>query len=531
MDSIGMKGTYIRRAGIGMLKKARSLIHGQEAAATVFFLIAGTSLLILFLAIFNYGRYLLAVTQAEAALEASASSVLSFYHPKLTGETGLYALDTHDLSLAVKGREYFSDNLGSGGAVNGQRILDYALSFPAESRLSQEDILTAQAVDMQRIEAWTNIAQDLLQFLGKADWLNGLKAPQSTEGLGQALGLPAAADGGADMEDLGIDGSGGAEPDWGWEKPDWLLRIEEIAGPRPAGRISFLQFLLPYPPGNGFINKNMPGEGLWDQISRLISEQADYWQSLFYEPTEAVGAEEFLPEATERITDCLTALTDGLTAALRRLGDKIVFNDYLLGELDFATNKPVLNRYFSRCEVEYVLCGFNNSWDNVRSVALQLFLLRTSLYVLKSLIGGEIVDEVSLAAAAIEGAIKGGAEVEKLYAGERVPAFPGASFTMSYKDHLRLLLLCQREADQRRALQKLTQVNLWHWAGGGAGTSVPVFGNPGAGAGFAEYALSRYATEVRIAVETEVPLWPFGSVSIRREGAMGYDKPFTLLPS
>jgi len=115
--------------------------------------------------------------------------------------------------------------------------------------------------------------------------------------------------------------------------------------------------------------------------------------------------------------------------------------------------------------------------------------------------------------------------VDKLYAGERIPAFPGVSqLTMSYKDHLRLFLLCQRGGNQRQAFQRVVSVNLWHWAGGSSGSS-------GRSVRFDDYTLDRYASEVRAAVDTELRLWPFGSVRIRREGVMGYDRPFALLPS
>lgn len=515
-----------------MKQKAEALIREQDAAMTVLFLTVGTAMLILFLAVFNLGRYFLAVSQTETALEASAASVLSYYHPRLTGEMGLFALDTRDLSLEIKGRQYFSDNLGREGTAYGQKVLNYTLSFPVGGRLNLDEILAAQALDTQRIKGWTDIARDLLEFLGAADWLKGLRASGDTEGLGEALGLPAAAVGDPDSGDT--DWADGAEtetePGGDWEKPAWMTSIEDMAGPRPDGRMSFLQLMAPWPPSDSFENRKMPHEGVWSGIIGLFNRQEDHWQGLFDAPAETVGDDSFLPETTEQITGFLTVLTEGLEAALYKLGNKIVFNDYLLNEMDFMTNKPVLNRYLARGEVEYILCGFNNSWNNIRSVAFQLFLLRTCLHVLKSLIDREIVDEVTLAAAAIEGAIKGSGEVEKLFAGEKISAFPGTKFTMTYKDHLRILLLLQKEADQRRALQELTQVNLWHWAGGSAG------GGPGAGAiifgtgGFADFNLNRYATEVRIVVETEVPLWPFGAVRIRREGAMGYDKPFALLP-
>jgi hypothetical protein len=134
-----------------------------------------------------------------------------------------------------------------------------------------------------------------------------------------------------------------------------------------------------------------------------------------------------------------------------------------------------------------------------------------------------VIDEVTLAKAVAEAVLKGAAETEKLFAGERIPAFPGQTrLTMSYKDHLRLFLLCQKGTEQNQALQRLIQTNLWHWrAKETAGKA--------AAAGAAAFSLSRYATEIRVIAESKISLWPFGVALIRREGVMGYDRSFTLV--
>ena len=486
--------------GIREIKRLTAAVAAeQDGVVSVFLLIVGAALIMLFLAVFNYGRYLLAAGQTELALEASLTSVLSYYQPALTKGMGLFALDTQDFSLQAKGEAYFKDNLGDAGAINGQKCLDYTISFPADSRLNLDGILAAQAIDSQRLDSVIEIGKDLLLFLGLTDWQKGLSSSSDGgEGLGEALGL---ADGGEADGELQIKG---------------LSDLLNSAG-SDDGKIYFLQFLLPFPPGETFVNRSMPTRSVWQEIVRLYTDRIDYWNNILTSPASAVQEEDFLPDSLEQAKITLSDLAEGLTSAISVGRDKIVFTDYLLKELDFATNKPVLNRYFPRCEVEYVICGADGSWDNVRFMAMRIFLLRASLYMLESLIKGEIVDEATLALAILEGAVKGGTDVEKLFAGERVPVYPGAAFTMSYKDHLRLFLLCQSGADQRRALQKLVQANMWHWAGGGGW------------ADFERFTLSRYATEVRGIVETELSLWPFGSVRIRREGVMGYDRAFSIL--
>lgn len=128
------------------IKKYRSFIDEDTAAITVYFLLAGSALILLLLALFNFGRFLMARQQAATALEASAASVLSHYQTDLVREMGLFALDTRDAAgLQAAGKTYFTANLGEPGAINSQKCLIYALSFPEESRLNQEEILTIQA--------------------------------------------------------------------------------------------------------------------------------------------------------------------------------------------------------------------------------------------------------------------------------------------------------------------------------------------------------------------------------------------------
>ena len=517
-----------------MVSNRRKVIHWhvpailgeEEAAVTVYFLLAGTALLILFLAVFNYGRYLTATRQTELALEASLTSVLSYYEPKLTQEMGLFALDTRKEGLQAMGRAYAVSNLGEEKAVNGQVCLEYTLYFPEESRLNLSDILAEQAVDMNRIKGWAAIGGDILQILGGIDWKGLFGEPM--EGIDQAEALGLTEIGSEAGEIAGV--AGAAEDLSESTQPEWLNGLEEFAETDDNGRLRIWHFLSPFPPEEHFTDRVMPvaimaaGYGKKDSLD----EQASFWVNTFQSPTTAVREEAFLPETLEQTEGFLTDFIDILSEALQKGVNKLLFTEYLLNDLDFATNKPVMDRYFSRAEAEYVLCGHASSWDNLRSVALRLYLLRTVLHAARYLVDAKSVNKITLVAAMVTGMTKGGEDVEKLFAGERIPAVPGVEkITMSYKDHLRLLLMCQSQTEQRSALQRLVQVNLWHWKGGGAvGSGLwEIIGPEKA----EDFGLNRYTAEVRAVIETELSLWPFGSVRIRREGAMGYDRPFTLL--
>ncbi|MCL2121819.1 MAG: DUF5702 domain-containing protein [Clostridiales bacterium] len=528
-----------------MVSNRRKVIHwhvpailGEEdAAVTVYFLLAGTALLILFLAVFNYGRYLSATRQTELALEASLTSVLSYYEPKLIQEMGLFALDTRKEGLQAAGRAYAVSNLGEEKAVNGQVCLDYTLYFPEESRLDLSDILAEQAVDMNRIKGWTAIGGDILQILGGIDWKGLFAEPMDGIDQAEVLGLPEIRSEAGEIADV----AGAAEDLSEITQPEWLNGLEEFAETDGSGRLRIWHFLSPFPPEEKFTDRIMPGAIMAAGYGKKnsLDEQASFWANTFQSPSAAVQEEAFLTETLDQTEDFLTEFVGILAEALQKGAAKLLFTEYLLNDLDFATNKPVLDRFFSRAEAEYVLCGHASSWDNIRSVALRLYLLRTSLHAARYLIDAKALNKITLVMATITGMTKGGEDVEKLFAGERILAVPGVEkITMSYKDHLRLLLMCQPQTEQRSALQRLVQVNLWHWKGGGAGGSGlwDVAGVAGSVLGeiagweqAADFGLNRYTAEVRAVIETELSLWPFGSVRIRREGAMGYDRPFTLL--
>ncbi|MDR0469926.1 MAG: DUF5702 domain-containing protein, partial [Peptococcaceae bacterium] len=419
----------------GQLTRSPSaFLREQEAAVTVFFFIVGGALLMMFLAVFNYGRYLLAVRQAEKALEASAVSVLSYYQPTLTREMGLFALDVRNLFLPEIGKAYFVDNLGPPGAVNGQQCLEYSISFPEGSRLALNNILMAQAVDMKRIEGWTGLGLDILELFNLTDWMNAFGASGDDAEVMDALGLSALVadageagntngivEGAADivggMTDSATEGASGNSAA---EYPDWLKTMDENANRSEGSNLKIWQLLMPNPPDERFSNRRLPrtAASIWDGLDTLASGSVDFWQDTLTNPISAVQAVGFFSRTIEKIEEFMSDFSGNIIRVLEQARDKIVFDEYLLQELDFATNKPVLNRYFSRCEVEYVLCGLNSAWDNVRVTALYILLLRTCVYLVDALIQGKIKDRATLVKEALQALIKGSEDVEKLYAGQ-----------------------------------------------------------------------------------------------------------------
>ena len=477
----------------------------EDAAVTVSVLVMGTAMILLFLAIFNFGKYLMAIRQSETALEASAASVLSHYEKELVREMGLFALDTKTEKLEDLGAAYFTDNLGASDSLNGQKLTRYTLIFNEEARLGQDGVLLSQALDMQRIGGWGAVARDLLEILDLGDWDKNLSA---------SLGK------GREEAESGLDETQSSRE----EAPELLEMMEEMA-PGTQGRAKFWQFLLPWPPSGAIADRVMPAAVLQEayegKSSAAVDVQAGFWENTFLAPASALREEGFMREVLGQTEGFLSGIAAGLSSALRKGRDKLLFTEYLLSELDFATNKPVMNRYFTRCETEFVLFGHKRSWDNVRHAVLQMFLMRVCLHISGSVLSMEVVNQAALTKAVIEGIVHGSKDIERLLAGERIAVIPGntaaaslSALTMSYKDHLRLFLLCQNEGEQQKALRRIVQTNLWYWAGEKNAE---------------DFALDRYGAEIRASAETEISLWPFGTIRIRREGVMGYDKPFTLL--
>ena len=520
--------------------RGKTFFPDNKGAATVYLLLVGAATLTLFLAVFNYGRFLMAQRQVELALEASLNSLLSYYDRNLAREMGLFAFDTRDALLAEKGREYFLDNIGGPGTINGQTCESYTVSYPEEGRLDISAVLAAQAVDLKRIEGWTGMVSDLLSAVGITDWGSLLsfvgKGPLGDAATGEGAGLT----GDMDMDLGAVEDAFNERVDN--EERNWVEAFESNRE-RDDGRIRIWQLLSARAPEDVFVDRMMPAEirrgagaggfGLWGD--------AAFWEGLFLDPRGSLGGLWFLTVASTQIYDLIDEIKNGIPEALTSGYNKALLIEYIIGEMDFATNKPVMDRYFSRAEVEFMLYRRESSWGNVRQVALKILILRSCLHLVDAATSGKIVDEITLAAAVVEAVIKGGWDVEKLYAGERVPAYPGLPrVTISYKDHLRLLLTYQSEKALRSAAQGLAQANLWYWAGGGDDSGTGAGFDPGAkaadGLGSAgaaprpgDFALSRYGTEVRAEVRTELSLWPFGTVKIHREGIMGYDKPFALL--
>jgi hypothetical protein len=539
-------------------------------------LLTAAGLLVLFLTVLNYGRYRLACRQTETALEAAMMSVLSCYQADLAREMGLFALDSRDEDLTALGREYFDANLGAADTFNGMAATDFQLFYPQAGRIAQPETLETQAVEQERLGGVVAMAGDLLSFLG----INGGDVWAELAGPGSAAG---GADLGGDPNGGVAGGGAGAGPG-----SDAALQ-ERAAAEAKSGKLKLWHFLLPWPAQGGFSTARLPAginsgaeAGAAGDDGAELERYLRFWNQYLLgaeaggEAAEASGASGDLPaggegaaagslggdgagagtggaggaggaggEAGESEANEGSGATAGweisgaaaffggfmrefqenLQSALTKGVNKALLGEYILGQMDYATAKPAASRYFAKGEVEYILWRHPNSWDNLRHMALSLFLLRGGIRVIGSLAASGQVNEATIAKALWDGVTGGKEDVERLFAGERIPALPGRSqLTMSYQDHLRLFLFCQSRDSQLRGLRTLLQVNLWAWAGGGQQSAVgAVAPRP------EDFGPEYFAAEITAAAEAKMRLWPLGELTVRRSAAAGYDRPFALV--
>jgi hypothetical protein len=209
---------------------------------------------------------------------------------------------------------------------------------------------------------------------------------------------------------------------------------------------------------------------------------------------------------------------------------QLLRGEYILQQYDFMTAQALRERYFNKTEVEYILWGHELAWDNVRETAMNIFLLRTLLHSAYEFIRSPIPEvAVRLGQALLLGLKTGLLEVETLFDGDEVPAFPGQTqLKMSYRDHLRLFLIIQLPQIQLKHMSDLISANLGYWRWQDGPIEKAGAADPGA-LNWQPIDLANFFCAVEAKAEVEIELWPLGKMRLSRQGVMGYDRPFTLV--
>jgi hypothetical protein len=443
------------------------VLMGHRGSAAVLCLLTAGLLIAAFLMVYDYGMYSLADQQIESGLQASLSSVLSGYDPDVMRELGLFAL-CRSPELSALGRDYLQLNLQSPCPLLRMTVEDYQLTYDPADSMKRKPVLDRQIQELETYDGWLSFGSDLLAFLA----INPL--PSGT----------------------------GAE----------ALNIEEDSD-SPKEGYTLWQLLAPWPVQdwtNHRLNCTEPGGTREASVPADLPADQENQEG---PPAWMIGTLDEGQILSQYAKDLKIRLTAGLKAGRERL----LRSSYIMDQLDYMTAKAERPRYFSRSEAEYVLWGEAFDWDNVRQTAFRLLLFRMALHCAYAFSHNLSVEpSMRLGAAVVKGFVDARTDVEALFRGEKIPAFPGqAKYRISYRDHLRLFLLMQPEETQLSRLQDLLEANLRHW-----GHRMPP----------EESVLASFYTKIRAAAVVRITLWPIGSVTLRRQGEMGYDVPFAMVP-
>lgn len=440
---------------------------GHRGSAAVLCLLTAGLLIMAFLMVYDYGLYSLADQQIENGLQASLSSVLSGYDPDVMRELGLFALHRSQ-ELSDQGKAYLQLNLQSPCPLLKMTVEDYQLMYDPADSIKQKQVLDRQIQELETYGGWLSFGGDLLAFLA----INPLPS-----------------------------GTGGA-----------ALNVEEGEHPTAEG-YTLWQLLAPWPV-QGWTNRRLSRmEPSGTREATIADTLPDDQENQEGSPAWLLGKLNEGQVLSQYSQDLKIRLAAGLKAGRERL----LRSSYIMDQLDYMTAKAERQRYFSRSEAEYVLWGEAFDWDNVRQTAFRLLLFRMVLHCAYQFSHNPSVEpSMRLGAAVVKGFVDARTDVEALFRGEKIPAFPGqAKYRISYRDHLRLFLLMQPAETQLGRLQDLLEANLRHWGH----RILP-----------AESLLESFYTKIRAVAVVRITLWPIGSISLRRQGEMGYDVPFAMVP-
>lgn len=183
------------------------------------------------------------------------------------------------------------------------------------------------------------------------------------------------------------------------------------------------------------------------------------------------------------------------TGALKRLGtagmEKTYLIEYIMDKHTFITSPTQRGHYFSKGEVEYILCGNNFERANLLEAFVTIWGLRFAINSVDSFITNPAPTFFArLGAALLEGFFCATRDMVAMYGKEGAPlcdSLIASPTRLSYSDHLRLLLLLKSEKVVLDRTRQLMQINLRQSDG--------------------DFLLKNYGTRLIGTAEVRVDLW------------------------
>ncbi|MDD2211916.1 MAG: DUF5702 domain-containing protein [Clostridia bacterium] len=176
------------------------------------------------------------------------------------------------------------------------------------------------------------------------------------------------------------------------------------------------------------------------------------------------GDNDFAENTGTNIFNYLYEMNQQIQQIARSGKDKMYFTEYILDKYTFVTSPVKRGHYFEQGEVEYLLCGNKNERLNISQVFFRIWSMRFALNAVDSFFLNPLPSfTVRLGKALVEGFIYATKDLLAMYGGKNVPlcaSLEKAAVRLSYADHLRLLLLLQREKPQLERMRQLIQINL-----------------------------------------------------------------------
>lgn len=383
--------------------------------------------------ILDAARIMIAENKIESALQSTGRSVLAGYDRDLVGEFGLYGVNG---TAEEKAREYFMKNLKE----NHPRfhfvfynVTDFKMTPVSSERLTEKEVLREQIRQYMKIKGPILVSENILDLLKNS----GL--PQKAGDFEKSKNTVAESVSKQDRHDE--------------------VKVSEVDMKDLFRRLQTPSFL-----------KTIDIRDLAELSSAQETDKA----KTDVEAEIKKKAERLSHQALENIVE----ESGNVTSFLRRLcqlaeeiagqgRDRLYQNEYIMDKFTFLTSTTLRDHYFDKGEVEYILYGGRTQAGNLAAVAGELFLLRFSLdTVYRFTTSTQTYPIARLVEALMLGFKDAGRDLTTLYRGEGITLFPSSltgqnsQGSLSYADHLRLLLLLQDEEVQLKRVQELIQVNI-----------------------------------------------------------------------
>ncbi|HHY06611.1 MAG TPA: hypothetical protein GX532_06545 [Clostridia bacterium] len=197
-----------------------------------------------------------------------------------------------------------------------------------------------------------------------------------------------------------------------------------------------------------------------------LSEKADAFLTLELEQDlKKISKHNDLAENVgAKIFGYLSELNQRIQEAAQSGRDKTYLTEYIMDKHTFVTSPVSRGHYFEQGEVEYILCGNNHESLNITQIFLQIWSMRLAINAVDYFTFNPVPSfSVRLGQALVGGFIAATKDMLDLYGGKDVPVCASLGklpVSLSYSDHLRLLLLMQNEKTQLERMRQLMQINI-----------------------------------------------------------------------